>query len=323
MRPLTTALLFAILTALSLPTPSLAGCGCDKPPPPRQAIRPFVAHADQTISIFNTALDSGKKYDVQFVSLDGTQGWSRGKSSRRRDFADGQQRQQLRVKVPPLGFGPCQVSVWSQGAQVFAMTDDKLTITGDPVLLHEFTDAVNQINYRAGVDRFGTIYIPVDVSQVDGATRYTGAALGFPVSFQPSDIVMYNEQGFLMQMLDPSNPGLFDLWNADGDTSSVLSYWRHEFRTYKWQHRWLDQFSVSDDEDWHDNGTYHVDHDHIVLAVTGKLPDGSRVAPGATAPFQLVIMSQPEERTAAATSNSGPGSANSGPGSSSGNSGSN
>lgn len=314
-----TRTILTLLTAFGLtmlhPAAANAGCGCDKPPPPRAQIRPFVAHTDQTITVFGNVFDNGKKYDVHFVNpIDGSDGWSRGKASRKKDLADGQMRMQLRVRVPQVGFGPVQVSVWDQSRQltIASYGDEKLTITGQPVQLHEFSDAVNQVNYRAGVDRFGTIYIPVDVGQVAGATRYTGAAIGFPVSFQSADVIMYNEQGFLMQMLDARNPGLFDLWNANGDVSSVLSYWRHEFRTYKAQHRQNDAYAVSDDPDWHDDGTPHVDHDHIVVAVTGRLADGSPPAAGSTAPFQLVIMSAPEERTA--NSNSGNGNSGSGNG---------
>jgi hypothetical protein len=42
------------------------------------------------------------------------------------------------------------------------------------------------------------------------------------------------------------------------------------------------------------DGTRHVDHDHIVVALRGTLEDGSAPAPGATPPFDLLIASQPE-----------------------------
>jgi hypothetical protein len=107
---------------------------------------------------------------------------------------------------------------------------------------------------------------------------------------------MYNDQGFLMQLLDPSIPGLFDLYAGDADTSTVLSYWRHEFRTYKQQHRQADSFNTDDDPDWHADGSPHVDHDFIVVAIRGHRTDGMTMAPGATAPFKLAIMSDREER---------------------------
>lgn len=297
MRTSIVALLITMLGTLFAPSNATAGCGCDKPPPPRVSIRPFVAYADQTITVFHDDIRTGRKYDVQFETAYGWgQQWSRAKGVRKKDFADRQVKDQLRVKVPNLPYGPCKVTIWENGRRIASFSDDKLTITGQPVQVHELREDVHKAMYRAGVDRFGTIYIPVDVSQVSNATRFTGAALGFPVTFSAVDVVMYNEQGFLMQTLDPTAPGLFELYQGDGDISDVLSYWRHEFRTYKEEHRWADRFATSDDEEWHDDGTPHIEHDRIVVAITGRLPNGQRPAAGATPPFQLVIMSDPEER---------------------------
>ncbi len=295
MRTSLAAALITMFGTLLVPQYATAGCGCDKAPPPKLAIRPFVAYADQTVTIFHSQIDEGKKYDVQFESAYGWgNAWSRAKAVRKKDLSDRQYKDQLRVRVPNLPYGPCKVTVWDKDRRVVTFTDDKLTITGQPVQVHEFSEAVNKPTYRAGVDRFGTIYIPVDVSQVSDATRFTGAALGFPVNFTAIDVVMYNEQGFLMQTLDPTSPGLFELYQGDSDISDVLSYWRHEFNTYKEQHRWADRFATSDDEEWHDDGTPHIEHDRVVVAITGRLPNGKRPSAGATPPFQLVIMSDPE-----------------------------
>lgn len=136
----------------------------------------------------------------------------------------------------------------------------------------------------------GTIYIPVDVGQVNGGTTFTGSALGFPLAFGATDVAIYNDQGFLMQLLDPKIPSLFQITAGSNLTSNTFSYWRHEFRTYKAAHRQVDAWGADDtDPDWHANGTYHVDHDHLVIAIRGTLPDGSTPAPGVTAPFRLVI----------------------------------
>jgi hypothetical protein len=297
MRTSIAALLVMMAGTLFAPTRATAGCGCDKPPPPKVSIRPFVAYADQEITIFHNGIAPGKKYDVQFETAYGWGNqWSRAKAVKKRDFADRKMKDQLRVKVPNLPYGPCKVTVWDGKRRVVSFSDEMLTITSQPIQVHEYREDVAKPTYRAGVDRFGTIYIPVDVSQVSNATRFTGAALGFPVMFTPVDVVMYNEQGFLMQTLDPKSPGLFDLYRGEGDISDVLSYWRHEFRTYKEQHRWSDRFDTSEDHEWHEDGTPHIDHDRVVVAITGRLPNGKRPAPGSTPPFQLVIMSDPEER---------------------------
>src|SRR5437660_12550926 len=91
----------ALLALLALgAAPADAGCGCAKPPPPRAAVRPFVGHADQKITLFNDQLAPGTMYWVQFTStLDGSTDSTRGLAATRRDFADAQPRAQLRTAV--------------------------------------------------------------------------------------------------------------------------------------------------------------------------------------------------------------------------------
>lgn len=293
----TTAALIGMIGTLLLPTYSEAGCGCNKPPPPVASIRPFVAHADQEVTLFGANIKENKKYDVQFVNtVDWSNGWSRAKATKRKDLADRQQKPHLRVKVPNVGFGPVAVVVWEGNKLIAAYNDDKLTVTAEPVLLHDVEEALNQPNYRAGVDRSGTIYVTVDLSQVSGATRFTGAAVGLPVNFASADVAMYNEQGFLMQLLDPTQPGLFEIFAGDPTESSILSYWRHEFRTYKDEHRHVDNFATDDDPEWHEDGTPHIDHDRIIVAIRARFANGSKPAAGKTPAFRLIVMSSPEER---------------------------
>ncbi|HEV7732211.1 MAG TPA: hypothetical protein VGR62_08630 [Candidatus Binatia bacterium] len=290
-------LMLAALTTLSLPATSDAGCGCDKPPPPRAAIRPFVGWADQQIVLFNDALQEGKKYDVRFEStVGGGADWSRGRAKRKRDIADGQQRMQLRVEVPNLPLGPTRVTVYRDNGQVvMQLADSAFTIAAEPIALHDFRATTNRTRYQAAIGRDGTIYIPVDVSQVDDGTRFWGTAVDLPLVFQASNVAMYNDQGYLMQLLDSSIPNLFDIYSGDQSFSNTLAYWRHEFRTYKQQHRWEDAFDVDDDPEWHTSGTRHVNHDTIVVAIRGTLENGGTLSPGSTQPFQLVVMSEPEE----------------------------
>ncbi len=282
--------------------PAHAGCGCDKPAPARAAVRPFVAWADQTIMLFDERLDDGKKFVVKFENTaTGHVAWSKAKAKRKKDQADRATRDQLRVKVPAIPVGPVRISVYKDGPGspfLYALTDTQFTVTAPPVALHDFEETISRPNCRAGVGRDGTIYVAVDVSQVSDATRFTATALGLPASFEAQNVAMYNDQGFLMQLLDPSIPGLFSIYAGDDTMSTTLSYWRHEFRTYKEEHRLVDAFGTDDDADheWHANGTPHIEHDRIIVAVRGTTPAGGSFAPGATPPFRLVIMSSPEER---------------------------
>jgi len=292
---LASAAMLAIALCALRPAPADAGCGCSKPPPPRAAVRPFVGYENQTITLFNDALAPGRGYWVQFIStVDGSSDWSRGKVSNRRDFADGTVRPQMRVAVGDVSLGPCSIAVWADSnGPLFTLGDDQFTVIAPPVSLHDYAEQVTQNSYQAAVGKDGTIYIAVDVSQVNGGTTFVGTANGYPLMFGNKTISMYNEQGFLMQVLDPTSPGLFQIIRGGNGVSDTLAYWRHEFATYKDKHRVFDNWRNDDDADWHADGTPHIDHNRIVVAVSGKLPNGNRPVPGATPAFQLVINSTP------------------------------
>lgn len=289
-------LVLAVLIAGLAPVRAEAGCGCSKPPPPRADVRPFVGFPDETITLFNDSLANGSQYWVQFTATaDGSVDWSRGKALPRRDFADGQMRTQLRVPVGNVALGPCTITVWSGDGsrRLFSLTDDEFTVIAPPIVLHDFNETVSQDDYSAGVGKDGTVYIAVDVSEVSDATVFTGTANGFQLTFGAKNVAMYNQQGFLMQVLDPTTPGLFRIARGGNGTSDMLAYWRHEFRTYKQDHRRMDAFRTDEDPEWHADGTPHIDHNRIVVAVSGVLADGGRPTPGATPPFELVIQSTP------------------------------
>jgi len=220
MRTILLTILGLALAALQ-PTGAEAGCGCDKPPPPRAVIRPFVAHVDQMLTVFDDRVVPGAHYDVLFESTDGSADWSRGKGVALRDFADGQVRPQVKVRVGDVGMGPCRVTVYQQGAPLLQVGGDQFTVAGRPVVLHDFRQNLVLSTYRAGVGSDGTVYIPVDVGQVNGGTTFTGSALGFPLAFGATDVAIYNDQGFLMQLLDPKIPGSRAAPSATGATSSA------------------------------------------------------------------------------------------------------
>jgi hypothetical protein len=289
------ATLLAIAVAAFVPMRADAGCGCSKPPPPRAAVRPFVGYADQMITLFDDRLVVGTTYWVQFTATtDGTVDWSRGKVAVRRDFADGAMRPQLRTSVANVSLGPCSIAVWAgTAAPLFQLGDEQFTVIAPPVALHDISEEVVQDSFQAGVGKDGTVYIAVDVTGVTDGTVFTATGNGFPLTFGSRSIAMYNQQGFLMQVLDATSPGLFRITPGGDQTSDTLAYWRHEFATYKQDHRRLDVRRTDDDPDWHADGTPHIDHNKIVVAVSGTLASGGQPRPGATPPFELVIDSAP------------------------------
>lgn len=289
-------LLASVAILAGSPAITRAGCGCDKPPPPRAVVRPFVAHATQTVTLFDDAFELGHDYRVEFRSLEGISDWSAGKAKLVRDLADREKRAALEVSVPPLPLGPAAIRVWDGSSLLLALTDDDFTIAPDPIELHEFNETITDEGYQAAVGRDGTTYIALDVGAVSKATRFVARGIGYPLTYAAGDVVIYNEQGFLMQMLDPAQTGLFEIRSGSDDRSDTLEYWRHEFETYKRAHRRDAAKGRGSGPDWHADGTPHVDHDHLVVAIRGTLPDGSVPAPGATEPFALELVSQPAPR---------------------------
>jgi hypothetical protein len=71
--------------------------------------------------------------------------------------------------------------------------------------------------------------------------------------------------------------------------SDALHYSRHEFATFFLQHaERAPHASDPLDSDWHTDGTRHIDHQHLILAITGLVHDAPP-APGATPPFDLRV----------------------------------
>lgn len=292
MRFLTAGLVVAAATMWMVPA-AHAACGCDKPPPPRATVRPFVGYVDQSINLFDDRLLPGRHYTVLFQSRDGRQDWSRGKAALKPDFADGEHRMQLRVDVGNVSFGPAEISVYNDAhALVYSLSDDEFTVIAPPLVLHDFNEVFTRENYQTGVGADGTVYFAVDTTNVSEATTYSGTAVGFPLRYDSRNVAFFNDQGFLMGFLDPSSPGLFSITGGDAAASSQLRYWRHEFRTYKEEHRKRDE-RRSADGDWHVDGTPHVDNYQMVVAIAGTLANGQRPTPGATPLFQLVVSSEP------------------------------
>ena len=272
-----------------------AACGCDKPPPPRASVRPFAGSVDQSISLFDDRFAQGEHYTVVFRSRDGREDWSRAKGVVKRDFADGVERPQLRVAVGNVSLGPATITVYDErGRQITSLPDDLFTVIAPPIVLHDFTETFTRGGYQTGVGADGTVYIAIDTTDVADATTYTGYAVGFPLRFDAGNVAFFNDQGFLMGFLDGKSPGLFSIVGGDANASAALRYWRHEFRTYKQEHRKRDERRSADGE-WHVDGTPHVDNYHMVVAVSGVLADGAPAEPGATPPFELVVTSQPSE----------------------------
>jgi hypothetical protein len=304
--------ILGLFAALALPHPAQAGCGCEKPPPVRRTVQPPVSYPGGWITIFDSRLISGQRYRVQFTStVQGTSDatWS-GFPKSWRDLADGTSRHSdtqpmyppvagvpaklaLRVQVGRLPFGPATVSVWKfedypRKTPLFTVGDDQFTVTAKPLQLMA-KGLVSNKTYHAGVGRDGTLYIPLYLDGIEDATAFVGKATGFNLpNLQAGDIKFYNDQGFTMQVLPKADEGtLFSV------SSNQLSYWRHDFHAYYAAHQGDNGLYManSDAGNWHADHTYHIDHNHIIVAIHPSM--GPPLTPGTTKNFQVTITSKP------------------------------
>jgi hypothetical protein len=281
------------LFLLGQPTLTQAGCGCDKPPPAPAAVRPEATYAGTEVSLFHPSFLPGLSYTVAFTSgITGETAFVTAPATTRRDLADGLYKPQVVVTVPAMPLGPTSISVSlaGQSGTLMSVTDNAFTVAPQPIALLEQVGRYSLPNFQAAVSRDGVVYISLDVSAVQNPRTFKAQALGYRLRFTNNDVVFYNTQGFLMQLLDQGMPGLFSIASTNSAVDSdILQYSRHEFNTFYLQHAENQSHALDpQDPNWHPDGTPHIDHDHLILTIAGSLSGGS-LTPGATPPFELVL----------------------------------
>ncbi|MFI5399140.1 MAG: hypothetical protein ACHQ9S_26720 [Candidatus Binatia bacterium] len=296
--------LIVVAAALTVSVPQVeAGCGCDKPPPLPGEVRPKVAYAGAPVSFFSPSFAVGQQYNVTFAnSITGDTASVGGKVASLRDLADGVFKPQLVVPLPRLPLGPTTIVVTSPGAvssEVLFIGDSDFTVAPDPVVVPSQTGAYSFQNFQVVVSRNGVSYISLDLTNVAQPLIVEAQALGYPLRFRTQDVVFYNIQGFLMQLLTQGSgstqpvPGMWVIPASSTDATSksdLLHYSRHEFETYFLQHAERQPHAVDPtDPNWHMDGTRHVDHNHLILAIMGQLNSGAIPPAGASPMFTLGI----------------------------------
>jgi len=301
-----TVVLALVLGVAGLPARGEAGCGCEKPPPPVAAIRPPFASPGDTVTLLAEGMVAGATYVATFRDWDGDELAVEGVAVDKRDFADGVVKTQLAVAAPALAPGPATVAVTplAGGATLLEVPATDFTMLQASLPLPEAKGQTRASCYSAAVAMDGTVYFPLDISDVAEQMIFTGRAGGYRLTFDPEDVVIYNTQGVTMQLLDPAVVGLYTIDDApDGEQAGPdakswgptnrsfrMTYDRHEFVTYRDQHL-TDPGREPDptDPDWHLDGTRHYDHDHLVLAIHGLVDQTDPPAPGVTPPFTFRV----------------------------------
>jgi hypothetical protein len=296
----------AIVAALALASASPAGaayCGCDKPPPEANvAVRPAFAYPSSSIILFSEDFVEGRSYRVKFYRPGVLSGRGSGSAKlsgtataiavRARDQGDFDPlnpsaplplRKQLRVKLPRrLKYGPARIDVTDPTLRsrhpMLVVSEDDFTVIGRPIVLTEDMSQ-RDIPVTTGMSRDGHLFFALDMSQVRESTLIDVRLIELLFPLAPESVTGWNIQGFNVGTLRnvPDDPrfgwrlfGANDE-DANGGNAYRIRYWRHEFMTWEQAHHpGGSKVHVEDPVEhdyWHQDGTPHIDHDHIVIAV--------------------------------------------------------
>ena len=284
-RYLVLALALAVPLWLAPAAPAHAGCGCDHPLPAWTVVMPPFGAAGKQILVFaeGGSFTLGASYVVNFS------GRTRTVTA---TLAD-----RLEVALPPnVPLGPVAIRVTGPGYDV-TYPNSAFTALPNPRKIREREGIFQAKNYQAAIGSDGTLYLPLDLKNVLDAMQFMLALYDLPLDYSEEDVVIYNADGFDLTLftLDVGNAverqwGSYYGWSVEDDTgihadfyraktkkpvdlanvSDLFTYWRHEFHTYAAAHAPGGAYAV-DVNGFHADGTRHIDHSNLVIAISGKL----------------------------------------------------
>lgn len=281
-----------MLIASLVPLSAQAGCGCDHPPPAWSVVMPPFASPGKTVTIFaaDGAFTPGASYVVKFGSPSLTVVAT---------MAD-----RLEVVAPDgMSLGPVEIEVQGAGYDHKYGRSD-FTALPHPRAIPEVGGHFGVEDYAAAVGEDGTLYLPLDLSDARSAMQFAMGLVDTPLRYSHDEVILYNADGVDLTLftlnVDASSErqwGSYFGWEVEEDSglpglvfrgqravppetafSDVFTYWRHEFDTYAAAHAPGGSHEV-DDNGLHPDGSVHVDHDNVVIAIRG-LEDGAPLGPG-------------------------------------------
>lgn len=285
-RNLLTRICVLLMVAIYVVMPKLAnaGCGCDKPPPMPAAVIPRVAFPDMPVTFFDPSFVVGQQWNVTFNSGQVSATLS-ATVEMKRDITDAtgtKQTPQLVVAVPSLPPGPCSIHL-SAGTSSITIPADSFVVIGRPVQVSQQNAEIEQEGYTTAVGLDGTLYLAVGgLNQVCDAMSFQAELDGYPLRFSDGDVLIFNSQGYFIDSLTPLSHNHFSINLGDASTSNALSYYRHSFAKYCADHLPGGPKQVDPkDQNWHLDGTPHVDYSIVIFAINGHFDNGSAQQPGA------------------------------------------
>jgi hypothetical protein len=242
---------------------------------------PFAwAKRNVMVNAIDGAFVPGKTYEVKFEA--------------KKQYVVADSTSQLVVAVPPgLKPGPIQVEVKGQGYE-HRHSEADFTALPKPFRVNSRNAALYAHHAKVAVTADGTVLVPVDLSRVRDPMQFALEFGTLPLAFGEDDVVLYNADGvdlsvFTLAVDDATERqwGSYYGWEVETDAglkgtvyghkvrkakskelSDVFTYWRHEFHSYAAAHGNNGSHRV-DARGFHPDGTLHVDHDHLVIAISG------------------------------------------------------
>jgi len=302
----TTSVIGTVVVAASvmLAAPSVwAGCGCDHPAPCPAPVLPAFASPGDAVLLTGTGFSTEKPNTVVFgagkerltaeavasdpehIKLRLPEGERKGKKL--------QGHAGNRNGKSPVG--PAAISVLTPDGQSVNYTEDEFTLLGSPLVLEEGEGQFIFPGVTLAVDTSGVLNVPLDISRVTSATAFAVYLDGLALEFESDDILVYNKQGYNLNLFTLDVDGVEKEWGAwyppkalttlKAGASNIFTYWRHDFVEYNEAHAPGGQHDPLVEGDnltlFHPDGTVHVDHGQLNVAVSGTvkgrtLPGGSR-----------------------------------------------
>src|SRR6185369_6718323 len=190
-------------------------------------VRPAFASPGDTITLFPPDNRSGT-YEVRI----GDNYKTTTNAAWKRDLTDATYKWQVQVKAPQLRIGPTYIYVKGPGRDFFVSSND-FTMMQAPLTLQEVNGETLAKCYSAAVTANNIVLLPLDITAITDRMIFNGLGESFPLLFNATDVMIYNTQGFLMQLLTtPNAVGIWEIEDYGQPDSLALTYDRHEFNTY-------------------------------------------------------------------------------------------
>lgn len=292
----------ALVVATAVPPfvrPATAGCGCDHPPPAYAPVMPAFAVPGKSIRVFAEGgrFRAFSRYTVTFTSVPASLTAALNPSV----TVTALRPDSIQLTVPSnLKVGPISLRVAGPGYDK-TYSPDLFTALPLPRKLPTGDAAILIKTLAGAVSADGTLLIPVDLGDILDATQFAFMLTNLPLAYGPDDVVFYNKDGvdltlFTLNVDDPTSRqwGSYYGWQVEDDStmanmvydnkvvlsprpgaqSDLLTYWRHEFHTYMAAHG-PGGTHVVDANGYHPDGSLHIDHSMLVLAIHGRLRDAA------------------------------------------------